>query len=125
MANWKDIRNFMETGNNTPLIPEGMEVVPVVGVTFVKGYPKNIQGLVTSPFVEVQLIRNPKNPYDKNAVEVHFEDAMLGHLPREVAARVAVVMDEGGSYLATIYRVRISPENPNNPGLDLLLDKDK
>lgn len=57
------------------------------------------------------LRRNPGNKYDKNAIEVHTlgplsdgtalaEPAMLGHMPRGLAAEVAPVMDSRGLALA-------------------------
>jgi hypothetical protein len=46
---------------------------------------------------------------------------MLGHLPKDVAARLAPLMDNGTIYLASVYQVRISQDNPRQPGLDILL----
>lgn len=130
MMNWNSIRGFIETGDPIPQVPEGMEVVPVVGLTFVEGYPRNILSvgdLHRDPSrggdIIVQLVRNPGNKYDSNAIEVRLDNRMLGHLPKEVAARIAPKIDSGEvKYLATIYQVRISPDNPNQPGLDVLLD---
>lgn len=124
MANWKDVRNHLENNEPIPLIPEGTELYPVVGLSFVPGYPSNILALQDiSDNAPVQLVRNPKNPYDSNAVEVRLGGMMLGHLAKEVAAVVAPNMDDGTVYEASIYQIRVSPENPNNPGLDILLEK--
>lgn len=124
MANWKDVRNHLENNEPIPLIPEGTELYPVVGLSFVPGYPSNILALQDiSDNAPVQLVRNPKNPYDSNAVEVRLGGMMLGHLAKEVAAVVAPNMDDGATYKASIYQIRVSPENPNNPGLDILLEK--
>lgn len=127
MANWNDVRNFMETGDNIRQIPEGMEIYPIVGMTFVPGYPDyvhNIRRAMESQRKEitVDLVRNPNNQYDSNAIEVRSLGRMVGHLPREVAANLAPLMDTGKQYKATIYQVRVSPENPNNPGMDILLE---
>lgn len=45
----------------------------------------------------VQLVRQPYNRHDRNAVQVMWRDSrvMLGHLPREVAADLAPMMDAG------------------------------
>lgn len=45
----------------------------------------------------LQLVRRPANPYDENAVEVHWRNGQfhLGHLPREIARVVAPLLDEG------------------------------
>lgn len=124
MANWKDVRNHLENNEPIPLIPEGTELYPVVGLSFVPGYPSNILALQDiSNNAPVQLVRNPKNPYDSNAVEVRLGGMMLGHLAKEVAAVIAPNMDDGALYEATIYQIRVSPENPHNPGLDILLEK--
>lgn len=113
MTNWKGI-----TEGTT--LPDGLKVVPVVGVTFVPAYPDNILGLKTG--TQVSLVRNAKNPYDGNAVEVRLDGEMLGHLPKDIAAKVAPILDSGATYAAaSIYTVRISPENPRNPGLSILL----
>lgn len=123
MANWKDVRNFLETGEDIPRIPEGTEMYPVVGLSFIPGYPDNVYELAKLRETGVYITRNPENPYDGNAIEVHSLNGMLGHLSKEVAARLAPLMDSGTTYVATVYQVRVSPENPNNPGLDILLEE--
>ena len=123
MATWKDVRNHIENSEPILLIPEGAEMYPVVGVSFVPGYPNNILALLDiNKGVPIELVRNPENPYDKNAIEVRLNGVMLGHLAKEVAARLAPELDNGAEYWATLYQVRVSPENPNNPGLDILVD---
>ena len=127
MASWQDVRNFIDNGESMNPIPEGMEVFPVVGVTFVPEYPNNI--LKVREAMEsrqsdliVTLTRRPDNPYDNNAIEVRtMDDRMLGHLSREVAAKIAPQMDAGKHFRATVFQVRVSPENPNNPGIDILI----
>lgn len=124
MANWKDVRKHLENNEPLPLIPEGTEMYPVVGLSFVPGYPNNILELQKyDRGVPVDLVRNPGNQYDSNAVEVRLNGVMLGHLAREVAAVVAPNLDDGALYEASVYQVRVSHENPHNPGLDILLEK--
>jgi hypothetical protein len=128
MTNWSEIRKTVGQDQPVSRIPEGTRVLPVVGVSFVTGYPsnlfllQNIHAKRTSPFLFVDLVRNPDNPYDKNAVEVRFGDSMLGHLSKDVAAEVAPILDSGTQLFASVFQVRISPENPDNPGLDILID---
>lgn len=127
MPSWEDVRKHIETGEELVPIPEGAEMIPVVGVSFVEGYPANIHKIAElfrqrKGDVFVQLVRNPENQYDKNAIEVRLDNRMIGHIPKEIAARIAPAMDRGVQYLASIYQIRISPENPNNPGLDILVD---
>lgn len=121
MADWNDVRKFMETGEEISPIPEGCVLYPVVGLSFMEDYPKNILALKDLGEVNVKLIRNPNNEYDANAIQVHSTNGMLGHLPKEVAAQLAPKMDAGTVYIASVYQVRISPDNPKQPGLDILL----
>lgn len=123
MADWKNVRDLMNSR-----IPEGMEVVPVVGVSFIEDYPTNLHRLAIAHThrkedIKIGLTRNPDNPFDGNAVEVRYMGHMVGHLSREVAARIAPRMDKGEEIKAYVFLVRISPENPSNPGLDVLLDQ--
>lgn len=103
---------------------------PIVGLTFVPGYPENVyrlEAIVSAQFLKsdrfeplpVVLKRNPANEHDPNAVEVHVPaiDSMVGHVPRHVAARLARVLDEGVRFRAELSDVRLHPEHPENPGL--------
>lgn len=124
--NWNDVKENLESGAGFVKIPDGVEILPVVGLTFVPGYPENILNIRTVLAYEdkapsVKLIRNPQNPYDANAIEVHFIGAMVGHLSKDVAARLAPLMDAGREFDANIYQVRVSPDNPKNPGLDVVV----
>lgn len=124
---WKDVKKFVEDHPFTP-IPEGVTLVKVAGVSFVEDYPTNLHRLAIvhthrKADILVSLVRNPDNPYDSNAVEVRHTGYMLGHLPKDVAAKVAPRLDAGVEIRATIFGVRISPDNPNNPGLDILLEE--
>lgn len=130
MSMWETLRQHKEAEAWDNPVPENMEVVKVVGMTFVPEYPKNLLSL-HNLFVDparggdiiVQLVRNPGNKYDKNAIEVRLDNRMLGHLPKDVAARLAPGIDDGSvKILATVYQVRVHPDNPQNPGFDVLLD---
>lgn len=107
-----------------------IHVVPVVGVTFAPGYPGNIRRLAEicaenprpgEEEIPVVLMRNPDNEHDANAVEVHVPSigAMIGHCSRIIAARLAPSMDAGVKFLAWVHWVRIDPEHPDNPGIDI------
>lgn len=89
----------------------------VVGVKFVDGYPATIHNMVHKV---VYLQRNPANPHDANAIEVHVEPypGMIGHLPKEDAVWLAPALDAGvGWYIAEI---EVIP-HAINPGLKVLL----
>ena len=67
-------------------------IVKVVGVTFAAGYPNNLlrladvaaQAAESGERLNVQLIRRPDNPYDRNAIENHVPalGAPIGHVDR-------------------------------------------
>jgi hypothetical protein len=46
--------------------------------------------------VDAEIVREPQNPYDKNAVAVKINNLTVGYLPREQAARVSLQMTEDG-----------------------------
>lgn len=105
----------------------------VVGVSFVDAYPDNLHeldSLAGRHFIEgndepipAVLIRNPENPHDGNAIEVHVpalgDGAMIGHLPRDLAARLAPWMDRGEEWQAGVSKVFINPDHPDRPGIDI------
>lgn len=117
----------------------------VVGVTFVPGYPGNIfrlndvaaERFLTAPAkfgqsvnpepLPAVLVRNPNNEFDANAIEVHVpalgEHGMIGHVPRTVAERLAPLIDSGETWHASITMVQINVDHPNNPGVQLTLDR--
>jgi len=56
----------------------------------------------------LDLEREPDNPYDANAIRVlspnhEGEAAFLGFVAKEIAATLAVIMDVGVKYSATVY----------------------
>jgi hypothetical protein len=58
----------------------------------------------------LQLVREPDNPYDANAVRVEWQGVMLGYVPRRDNAAVARQMDRGTVLEA---RVAFLHENRN------------
>lgn len=124
---WQDIIDYVKGETKLNTLPEGMEILRVVGVSFVPDYPANLYLLIEARQelmgdVPVRLVRNPDNKFDSNAVEVRWGSEMLGHLSRDVAARVAPLLDNGADYDASVYQVLVNPENPEHPGLDILVD---
>lgn len=67
----------------------------------------------------VVIIRNPANKFDANACEVHVPalDAMIGHLPKDIAARVAPLVDGGGRVSAELTGIFVAHGAPNNFGI--------
>ncbi|KIM40208.1 hypothetical protein M413DRAFT_28716 [Hebeloma cylindrosporum] len=58
----------------------------VVGIQYYKG--------LVGPGEEVLLVREPHNPYDRNAIQVkNISRVQVGHLPRNVASKLAPLLD--------------------------------
>lgn len=117
-------------------MPSAVFTAKVVGVSFVPGYPDNITSLAEGveeadalgERMTVVLIRNPKNEYDANAIEVHVpalgEHGMIGHVERPLAARMAPEIDQGARFLAQVVSVLINPEFPDRPGISISMKKE-
>ena len=58
----------------------------------------------------LELVREPANPHDPNAVRVEWRGRMLGYVPRAENAALAWAMDRGDSVAARISALR---EHPN------------
>lgn len=58
-------------------------------------YPRS-QEFESTDMLGGQLVREPQNPHDANAVAVHVHGYQVGYLARQDAARVAAVMDLSG-----------------------------
>ena len=73
----------------------------------------------------IVLIRNPSNEHDTNAVEVHQPSVggMLGHLPRDMAARVAPWLDAGNDLRVGVASVLVMPGQEDNPGVALCIER--
>lgn len=113
----------------------------VVGVTFAPGYPQNVMlaewawathaiedgrfADINTPMgygVDARLQRNPDNEHDSNAIEVHLpvaDDAMLGHVPANLAARLAPLMDEGQTWVAWVKEVVVDYRHIDKPGIEI------
>ena len=109
----------------------------VVGVSFVPGYPDNLLDLeladskaqLNGEPLAVVLIRNPKNEYDANAIEVHVpalgDNGMVGHLTRPIAARMAPEMDAGVVWSAEVESVLIDPDHLDRPGISITCNREE
>jgi hypothetical protein len=61
----------------------------------------------------VHLVRNPENPYDPNAIVVlNSRGSQIGHLPRDIAAALAGLMD--ANQIVLLGRLLC----PDDPGFD-------
>ncbi|MGH8700148.1 MAG: HIRAN domain-containing protein [Burkholderiales bacterium] len=62
------------------------------------------------PGDRLELVREPQNPYDPNAVRVEWRGVKLGYVPRRDNAAVARQMDRGAALEARLASLR---ENRN------------
>lgn len=100
----------------------------VVGLTFQADYPDNLHDLNDSPHpFALQLVREPKNPHDRNAVAVRVVAGaeQLGHLPAALAARIAPEMDSGRRWVIGAWEVLIMPGHEHQPGLTVRLSREE
>lgn len=93
----------------------------VAGLTFRPGYPHTVQAI--EPDDVLRLERDRDNEFDANAVRVLVPSlgagAFIGFLPRNAAGMVAPKMDDGVFVEAELVEVVVSPENPNQPGVEI------
>lgn len=83
-------------------IYEGAEVViqtKIVGVTY-EGRQEKVKRVPIES--ELELVRNRHNMHDKNAVAVFYKDDQLGFLCRELAAKLAPLMDDGKDFSCVV-----------------------
>ncbi|HEV3092161.1 MAG TPA: helicase-related protein [Candidatus Cybelea sp.] len=71
----------------------------LAGVSF-EGRQDVIAGLREG--VALELRRQPDNPYDRNAIAVHYGTLQLGFIKAGIAAHVAPLIDAGAKYVATV-----------------------
>ena len=74
----------------------------VVGVTY-EGRQSVIANM--SEFDELDLVRNRNNGRDKNAIAVFYEDDQIGFLCRELAEKLAPLMDDGNEFSCEVSEI--------------------
>lgn len=82
----------------------------IAGVSFIPQYPKTLLEMqdirMTQPgTMWLTLRRNPANEYDSNAIEVHWDGHLLGHINKVVAARLAPELDAGVEWLVRVENI--------------------
>lgn len=64
-------------------------------------YPGAVEQIVRlHPGQQLLVVREPKNPYDVNAIAVHLRNQKLGYFPRGFAAAFAPIIDAGLKVIA-------------------------
>jgi hypothetical protein len=85
----------------------------LVGVSKQDGYPStlwDLQEMMERPKRQyqtqfLQLVREPDNEFDENAIAVHWNGVKIGHLNRVIAFRMAPELDAGTTWLARVEEV--------------------
>lgn len=109
--------------------------IRVAGVTFRENYPDNLRQLdklcddldEDQEYFPVELVRDPENSHDPDAIKVlvpalaTYFDPWVGFVPAEDAAKWAPKMDAGATYRAYVSGVKVSSENPDKPGLEIIV----
>ncbi len=70
---------------------------------------------------ELELVREPDNPHDANAVRVEWRGIKLGYLPRAENRAVAAEMDRGGRIEARVSHRREHRNPWARIGIDVLV----
>lgn len=94
-----------------------MEILTsLVGVNFRPAEAKEIvDALEIGDMCE--LVRDPANPYDSNAVQVHFNDTFIGFIPKVDNAEIANHLDGGAKASCEV----VSFLGTRKPGLKVTL----
>lgn len=91
----------------------------IKGVTF-EGRQDTIEGLTGGS--DVELVREPDNSYDPNAIAVRYGALMLGYIGAGMAAHLAPAMDGG-----VVYRARVASltgGGEKHRGVNIFVERD-
>ncbi|HEY1429832.1 MAG TPA: helicase-related protein [Candidatus Tumulicola sp.] len=91
----------------------------VVGVSF-EGRQDVVAGLRAD--APLELVRQPANAFDPNAIAVHFGNLQLGFIRRGIAAHIAPAMDGGATYLARV--ASLTGGGDKHLGVNVFVERD-
>ena len=60
--------------------------------------------------MELDLLPEPDNKFDANAVKIMYEDVMCGYVPKTISADVAAALELGKELICTI--IELDPTKP-------------
>jgi len=104
----------------------------VAGESFRPGYPETLLRFAEvlrssrpGERLAVVLRRDPHNPHDPNAIEVHIpgDAGHVGFVPGELARMLAPMLDSGERIRASAVEVRVRDAAPDRPGLTVSLQR--
>jgi hypothetical protein len=103
------------------LLAMGLRVAGVAGAG--AHHAQALASDAVAPGGRLELRRDPDNPHDPNAIQVHPADGgdQVGWVPRELATELAPELDAGRPMAAVVLREqRRSPRDPRH-GLTMLI----
>lgn len=90
----------------TPINATALQFEKLYGYVHMHGVKhNNRQATIRSCVLgeSLQLVREPENPYDKNAIRVFRPNGLdVGYMPQDNAAEIAPRMDSGETFFATV-----------------------
>lgn len=103
---------------------DGSQTIRVAGVSFRPGYPDNLLNLGNAypegQLIELELKREPTNPYDENAIMVLLKKTgeHVGYIPKALNLPWVEHLDAGGDVVARVDEVVVSKKGGGRqPGL--------
>lgn len=84
------------------------QIVKLTGVT-AEDAQENIKTFGCKTTGTYELVREPHNRYDPNAIRVELAEYYLGYIPREIAKELAPLMDDGKNFMALFVQRNESP----------------
>jgi hypothetical protein len=83
-------------------------ITKLTGVTIGDGQ-KNINEFSKGKMGACDLVREPQNPHDPNAIRVETDGHYLGYIPKGLAEKIAPLMDNGTQLRADFVQRNESP----------------
>lgn len=82
--------------------------------------PKVISRLIEGD--DLDLVPEPTNKFDSNAVRIEYEGIMLGYVPRKLSAEISAALEVGTNLSCTIET--LTPENKPWEQLEVVILED-
>jgi len=84
--------------------------------------PAIIERLKDEVPIPCRFQREPENQHDENAIQIHLDrwrpGLMIGYVPRDVAAKLAPLLDFGTIQISSVFLVKV---HPSTSGGDLVI----
>lgn len=101
----------------------------LVGLTYVPRYPdvihdiglqwESYQCVADGELVELELVRQPDNEYDPNAISVRWNGEHIGHMNRVIAFRLAPELDAGTVWSCVVDEILVTPGMEHQTGISV------